>query len=110
MVGDGFVAGRTGCQFGSSGAMVAAEVLSSGEATCVSSAGVRGASSFGVSTVYTADGFIVDESGVSFEYVGAVSVERVSPVVANVHGGSVLAVVAAGVPDGSSVVCAVGGT
>merc|ERR1712086_291574 len=79
LVGEGFVAGRTGCQFGSSGAMVVADVLSSTEAQCVSSAGVRGSASVGVSTVYTSDEVAVEESGVSFQYVSAVSVERVSP-------------------------------
>ena len=37
----------------------------------------------------------MEESGVSFQYVSAVSVERVSPVVANVYGGSVFAAVGA---------------
>jgi hypothetical protein len=50
LVGEGFVAGRTGCRFESSGAMVDANVLSSTEAVCMSSPGAVGTTSVSVSS------------------------------------------------------------
>ena len=101
--GEGFVAGQTACRFGSAESTEAV-VLSSSEAHCVSGAAVRGGVLVSVST----GGVGSEYSGVSFEYAGALGVERVTPVVADTMGGSVVSVVSAGVVDGSSMKCAVG--
>merc|ERR1719486_1329528 len=75
--GEGFVAGRTACRFGSAES--------------------------------TKDG-VWQESGLQYRHVGAVSVQRVSPTMANVEGGSIVSLVASGVEDGASVTCVFGGS
>ena len=82
--GEGFVAGRTACRFGSAES-TEAEVLSSSEAQCVVPAAAVGSVSVYVSTSTMAG--VWQESGLQYKHVDAVSVRHLSPLTANTGGG-----------------------
>merc|ERR1719305_2075624 len=89
LVGEGFVSGVTGCRFGSS-SVVEAEVLSSKEATCVSSAGVRGQQVLELSTPSISNAVFVMEE--------IAEVSSVEPSIVSAAGGESMMVVSDGTP------------
>merc|ERR1719305_1617274 len=96
LVGEGFVSGVTGCRFGSS-SVVEAEVLSSTEATCATSAQTAGQ----VSVSITSFGQDVQQTLTQvYEFTPTVAVLSVVPSTVDVHGGSMVSIGASGVLHG----------
>ena len=87
--GEGFVAGRTGCRFGSAEGTEAV-VMSSREAQCVAPSAVAGLVGMYVSSVATEG--VWHETGLQYKYVGVVSVQHVSPLFVNAQGGSAVTI------------------
>ena len=102
--GEGFVAGRTACQFGSSGSLVAADVLSSSEAQCVSVVGPVGEADL---AVYT--GAAVAHHS-DFKYYADGTVASISPGTVSAVGGDVITVTVPSSQSGSLMRCIVDGT
>ena len=101
LAGEGFVAGVTGCRFGTS-SVVMADVASSGAATCVSEAGVQGDITVEVSAVIS--------SSIVFSMVSGAEISSVTPAVVMTGGGDSVVVLAAATPDATAVACKFGET
>merc|ERR1719253_848190 len=95
LAGEGFVAGRTACRFGSAAGVVA-EVLSSTEARCTTVAGVMGMVPVSISTSWddesSSEG-VWSESGIEYKSVSVVSLRQVVPSVVDQAGGTSVSVV-----------------
>jgi hypothetical protein len=110
VAGEGFVAGRTVCQMGSTHTVIA-EVLSSSKAHCAMPAGVPGRVSVEVATNWQGQALLtsdVSNDGVNFEYHPTIALRRVYPAVVVQEGGNMLHATVAGLQDGSFGYCQYG--